>query len=304
MKMFFKKVIILSFFATLLAACNTHKKPTPGTVKINVERKASLTLFEDRLLKLVQESEDLARDVAAKKVSQLEARMRLNELEAVWTEFANEHPDNLDAQLLYGKFLRSARFDEAAYKVFLRLEKKHQDVAVIKQQLSTFETEQRDFIKAYQHIKEAIALAPSTTIYQGQLGELLYKGGAELVKAGEISKDQRDVEMLGALKTASEYHKNLEFLIRYAQAFYDVDNPDLEEALLVWKKVESLAPLGFEKDEPRIHIANILIELNRLDEAEQVLQKITSQNFSKQCASLKSVLEKKKQKNNSQNLNK
>lgn len=286
------------------AGCNSHKKPTPDSVKINSNHKAVLTLFEERLLNLVQESENLARDIELKKSSSLDARMRLNQLANVWSEFASEHKDNLETQILYGKFLRSARYDKDAYSVFLSVDKKNPNVAVVKQQLSTFETEQKEFKKAYLHIKEAVRLEPQNAVYQAQLGELLFKAGEELVKSSEISKEQRDDEMLSAFKSASQNNSDINFLIRYAQAFYDVKNPNLSEALMLWQKAETLAPLGFEKDEVRVHIANILIELNKFDEANSVLQKIITQNYSKERDALKSLLEKKKSEIlNSQNQN-
>ena len=197
-------VLFLCVQSVFLGGCNSREKPTAETAKINLPRRTSRTLFEERLLGLVRESELLARDVSSKKAAPLEARMRLNELEKAWTEFAAEHPDNIEAQILYGKFLRSARFDEAAYKVFLKVDKKNPNFAVVKQQLSTYEAEQKDFKSSYLHIKEAVSLEPGSAVYLAQLGELLFKAGAYLVKSGEISKESRDVEMQDAFKRASE----------------------------------------------------------------------------------------------------
>ena len=168
--------------AVFLCACQTQKKQTFETAEISESQKTSYTLFEERLGKLVKETELLARDVAQKKISPLEARLRLNELENLWTEFAAEHPENIEAQILYGKFLRSARFDEAAYKVFLRADKLDPNIAVVKQQLSTYETEIGKYSEAYAHIKDAVKLEPQTSVYQAQLGEFLAAYGKNLVE--------------------------------------------------------------------------------------------------------------------------
>lgn len=284
--------------------CNSREKPTAETAEINLPRKSSLTLFEERLLGLVRESEDLARDVSSKKATPLEARMRLNELKNIWAEFAAEHPDSIEAQILYGKFLRSARLDESAYNVFLNVDKKNPNLAVVKQQLSTYEAEQKDFKNSYLHIKEAAALEPDSPVYLAQLGELLFKAGADLEKSGALPKENRDFEMLEAFRRASELEsESFDFLARYAQAFYDVSSPDWNKALEAWKRAEGVAPLGFEKDEARLHIAKISIGLGKLDEAEIALQNIKAENYSKQRASLETLLEKKKSEIlNSQNL--
>lgn len=297
-------VLFLCVQSVFLGGCNSREKPTAETAKINLPRRTSRTLFEERLLGLVRESELLARDVSSKKAAPLEARMRLNELEKAWTEFAAEHPDNIEAQILYGKFLRSARFDEAAYKVFLKVDKKNPNFAVVKQQLSTYEAEQKDFKSSYLHIKEAVSLEPGSAVYLAQLGELLFKAGAYLVKSGEISKESRDVEMQDAFKRASELEsESFDFLARYAQSFYDVSSPDWEAALSVWKRAETLAPFGFEKDEARLHVAKISIALGDLDGAKSALREIKAENYLKERASLEALLEKKKSEIlNSQNL--
>lgn len=287
-----------------MCGCNSREKPTADTAKINLPRKSSHTLFEERLLGLVNESEALANDAARKKISPLEARMRLNELEKAWTEFAAEHPGSVEAQILYGKFLRSARFDGEAYKVFLKIDEKNPNIAVVKQQLSTYEAEQKDFKKSYLHIKEAVALEPNSSVYLAQLGELLFKAGEDLAKCGALSKEKRDIEMQDAFRRAGELEaESFDFLARYAQSFYDVSSPDWGRALEAWKRAENAAPLGFEKDEARLHAAKILIGLGRLGEAETALQSIKSENCLEQRVSLETLLEKKKSEIlNSQNL--
>ena len=279
--------------AALLCACQTPKKPTPQTAKISEDKKASYTLFEERLGKLVKETEALAQQVAEKKATPLEARLRLNELENLWTEFAAEHPENLETQILYGKFLRSARFDEAAYKVFRRADKLDPNIAVVKQQLSTYETETGNYSAAYAHIKDAINLEPHTSAYHAQLGEFLASYGKTLVEQNAISQAQKDAEMLAAFKAASEIESaDLDFLIRYAQAFYDVKEPDLELAQELWQKAESRAPLGFEKDEMRLNLARVLAMKKDFPRALETLEKINTPKYFPERDALKKKIEK------------
>lgn len=268
------------FAALACASCAQNSKPTLETAKISDAQKTSYTLFEERLGKLVKETEILAQEVAQKKTTPLEARLRLNELADTWAEFAAEHPDSLETQILYGKFLRSARYDEAAYKVFLRADKIDPNIAVIKQQLSTYETEQKQFLKAYAHIKEAAKLEPQTAAYQAQLGEFLAAYGGELLKQNALSAAQKDAEMLDAFKAASQIEKgNPDFLARYAQACTEAVTPDLEKAEELWQKAEAAAPLGIEKDEMRLALARVQIMKSDFFKARETLAKIRTPEF-------------------------
>ena len=266
--------------AAFLCACQTQKKPTFETAKISDAQKTSYTLFEERLGNLVKETESLAQGVAQKNVTPLEARLRLNELEEVWTEFAAEHPENIETQILYGKFLRSARFDEAAYKAFLRAEKLAPDIAVVKQQLSTYETETGKYSEAYAHIKDATRLEPRTSAYQAQLGEFLAAYGKNLVDQNIISQAQKDAEMLAAFKAASEIQSgDIDFLIRYAQACEETYPPDFETAEKLWEKAEASAALGIEKDEMRLALARVLIMKKECAKAREALAKIRTPEY-------------------------
>ncbi|MBR6388724.1 MAG: hypothetical protein IKS15_01205 [Opitutales bacterium] len=295
MRKFAKSIFIAgaALAAALLCACQTQKKPTFETAKISDAQKTSYSLFEERLGKLVKETEALARDVEQKKITPLEARLRLNELSDVWSEFAAEHPENIETQILYGKFLRSARFDEAAYKVFLRADKLAPNIAVVKQQLSTYETETGNYSAAYAHIKDAINLEPQTSAYHAQLGEFLASYGKTLAEQNIISPEKRDAEMLSAFKKASEIESaDIDFLVRYAQAFYDVQNPDLGRAQELWQKAESLAPLGFEKDEMRLNLARVFIMKKDFPQALETLNKINTPKYFPARDALKKKIEK------------
>ena len=99
--------------------------------------------------------------------------------------------------------------------------------------------------------------------------------------------------MLSAFKKASEIESaDIDFLVRYAQAFYDVQNPDLGRAQELWQKAESLAPLGFEKDEMRLNLARVFIMKKDFPQALETLNKINTPKYFPARDALKKKIEK------------
>ena len=65
-----------------------------------------------------------------------------------------------------------------------------------------------------------------------------------------------------------------EFTYRYAESFYDLENPDWAAALKVWAALEDKAPTPVERQTMRLHAANILLKTGQRDHARALLDTI------------------------------
>ena len=66
----------------------------------------------------------------------------------------------------------------------------------------------------------------------------------------------------------------IEFTYRYAESFYDLENPDWDAALKVWNKLEAQAESDLERQTMRLHIANVLLKQGKADLARAQLDTV------------------------------
>jgi hypothetical protein len=82
--------------------------------------------------------------------------------------------------------------------------------------------------------------------------------------------------MHDAFKRAAELAPDrLEFTYRYAESFYDMQEPDWPSALKAWQDLEGRAQSDVERQTMRLHQANVLIYADKPDQARKVLDTVT-----------------------------
>lgn len=285
---------LLPAAASLPCACSTAEVPPPppetrgeppapqnaAQDARSVAPAASFTLTQRELLSILEEQERLARDFKAANRPESELKSRLSVLEQRWADYMRENSQDANSLILFGKFLRSNGDAESAYKVFRQADELEPGIAVIKQQLATFEGENKMYAQAYAHLKDAVRLEPQTAVYARQLGDFLYMAGDRLEQLKVLTRETRDSEMLSAFGRAAALSPNdAEAAVRFAQAFYDVKNPDWPAALEAWRAAEKLSALNVERDSVRINIAAVLLEMGRPGEAAETLGQISSPGF-------------------------
>ena len=82
--------------------------------------------------------------------------------------------------------------------------------------------------------------------------------------------------MLEAFRNAAELAPDrIEFTYRYAESFYDMQDPDWAAALKAWQGMESHAQSEVERETMRLHQANVLISMGKADHARAVLDTIS-----------------------------
>jgi tetratricopeptide (TPR) repeat protein len=182
-------------------------------------------------------------------------------------------PGYVTCGMLYGKV--GMRREAAA--ILLKANGINPDIPIVKNQLGNYLAEEGEPIEAANYFIAAIRLAPEEPLYHYQLGTLLTEARDDFLKSGQWSRAQLDRTMQQAFKRATELApKNFAFAYRYAQSFYDLANPDWDEALKVWGALEEQVSPGLEKETIRLHAVNILVKQKMFDHARLLLGTVTA----------------------------
>jgi hypothetical protein len=234
---------------------------------------------EGRLLGIAERENELREAVARPDGRFLSEDTVLREVQSIITlyeRYLREFPEDGTALLLYGKFLRAVGRPYEAAVVLLRLDELDGSIPVVKQQLGNLAAEEGDYGAALSLFNDAIRLAPLEATYQFQLGFLLSFYANQIVAAEILSRSALDAKMLEAFENASLLEPaNRDFKARWAEAFYDVGDPDWEEALGLW---EDLARTPVSENEDQVislHRARVLLELGRYAEVQPLLERVS-----------------------------
>lgn len=181
-------------------------------------------------------------------------------------------PDFAAAYAAYGYLLSKVGMRREAAAMLLRANQLDPDIALVKNELGNVLAEDGKPLQAAPYFLAAIKLEPGEPLYHYQLGMILAGARDDFLKSGEWTRATIDGTMLQAFRRAAELAPDrFEFVYRYAEAFYDVENPDWDEALKAWSALEEKAPTAIERQTMRLHAANILIKTGRQEHARLLL---------------------------------
>lgn len=196
-------------------------------------------------------------------------------------------PDFGEAYAAYGYLLSRTGNREEAVKAFVRANQLNPNLSLVKNQLGNYFTEEGNYVEALGYYLSAVALAPEQPLYHYQLGTLLYEFRDYFIKDGLYDRATLDAKMQAAFRRAAELAPDAwGFIYRYAESFYDLDQPDWPAALAEWDKLEQRAKPGVERSTIRLHRANILLHIGRVGEARALLDSVTEPVLATQKQSL------------------
>ena len=257
----------------------------------------SYTLSQKKLLEIIdQQKRFFDRVKSESRMSQSDALSLKNKLDSLWAEYMAQYPKDIDALILYGKYLRAVGEDELSYNQFLKADALNPDIAVVKQQLANYEAEHGLPKYAFDNISAAVALDPDNSVYRLQMAALIVFFREELIHKKYFSQSQLDSLMIKSYAKAAELEpQNSNIQWKYAQAFYDVGKADWSAALAQWEKIlENFAPLNLDRQTALANKARVLIELNRDKESLAVLEKVTLPSLQPDRRKLLSIIENAK----------
>lgn len=251
---------------------------------------------EKRLRSILEQQEALFGELIENPnaYSENEISRRFEELLGRYNQYLLDNPLDVDAFILYGKYLRKIGQDKQAKIIFMRANKLNPNIAVVKQQLGNFLAEEGRYALALPYFLSAIQLEPSVAVYHYQLGELLATYKESFIHDNFYKADVIDFEMLKAFKEAVELAPEVRDLkIRLAQVYSELSEPNLEGALVQWDELLASSKTAIDREVMLMHKAKVLFQLGRNAEAKDCLDEVYSPALEKNRRELLIEIEKK-----------
>jgi tetratricopeptide (TPR) repeat protein len=169
-----------------------------------------------------------------------------------------------------GLFAQAAEDEANRTPAFLRT------WALAKNQIGNYVVEEGRPVEGASHYLAAIDLVPDEPLYHYQFGSVLYDASDEFLREGTWTRESIERAVHEAFRRAAELAPDrIEFTYRYAESFYDMQQPDWEGALAAWTSLEEKAESEVERQTMRLHAANVLIRQGRIEHARAVLTTVT-----------------------------
>ncbi len=196
-------------------------------------------------------------------------------------------PDFAPAYVAYGMLLGQMGMVREAVGILLKANKIDGEIPVVKNELARFLAEDGKMIDALPWLMAAIDLAPEEPLYHYHLGKLLTEGRDEFLKTGQFTRASLDQAMLHAFARAAELAPgNFAYAYRHAEAYYDLEAPQWDEALALWKKLDATVETPLEHQTLRLHEANVLLKQGKAAEARALADTVTELALVKQKQTL------------------
>ena len=234
---------------------------------------AQSNFADERLLKISQREEAIYKKIAEDRnfYSDSDLQRRVEELVQSYRSYLTEHPDDVNALILYAKLLRRADQTNQAFVAFLKADELDPKIAVVKQQIGTHLAEQGKGAAAFTFYLQAVELEPKVALYHFSLGQLLHEFRDSFIEQKMFTRDAVDRETVKAFKKAAELAPdNFNFQMRLGEAYYDQASPDWKSALLHWNRVRKTVNTELRQEIVDLHKARVLGKLGRIAEAREL----------------------------------
>jgi tetratricopeptide (TPR) repeat protein len=252
----------------------------------------SESMADRSLRRIVEKQKGLFAD-AAKQGDKLDEATLRPQLQALTHEYElllRDNPKFAAGYAAYGYLLSKVDMRKEAAAMMLKANEFDPDIPLVKNQLGNFMAEDGKPLQAAPYYIAAIKLSPNEPLYHYQLGTLLTEARDEFLKSGEWTRATIDTAMFNAFKRAAELApERIEFAYRFAESFYDLEQPDWSAALNAWSALEEKATTPLERQTMRLHAANICLKLGKREHARALLA--TVEDASLQAQKQKLALE-------------
>jgi tetratricopeptide (TPR) repeat protein len=206
-------------------------------------------------------------------------------------------PEFAPTYVAYGMLLGQVGMTREAVGILLKANKLDPDIAVVKNQMAKHLAEDGKPAEALPWLMAAIDLEPKEPLYHYHLGLLLTDGRDDFIKAGTFTRETLDNAMLEAFQRAAQIAPdNFSYAYRHAEAFYDLETPQWDNAMAAWKALESQAKPGIEAETITLHEANVLIKQGQPEKARALIATVKETVLQKQRQTLLDQLDAKTEK--------
>jgi len=239
------------------------------------------SLVETRLKTIVEEQRTVLAEAAAQRdhgsLDDQEFRIQVEKICHEYESLLQDSPKFAAGYASYGYLLWKVGMRKEAAAILLKANEIDPDIALVKNELGNYLAEEGQPLDAVSYFLSAIKLEPKEPLYHYQLGTLLYEARDDFLHSGEWTREAIDHAMHEAFRHAAELApERVEFGYRYAESFYDLENPDWNEAFKAWTGLEAKAQSDLERQTMRLHEANVSLKQGKADLAREILATVTA----------------------------
>ncbi len=252
------------------------------------------TMAERRLKDIAEHQKVLFADAAAQGRGLDEAgfKTQVEQLTREYESLVRDNPKFAAGYASYGYMLWKISLRKQAVAMLLKANQLDPGIPLVKNELGNYLAEEGKPLEALNYFLSAVNLEPGEPLYHYQLGTLLYEARDDFLKSGQWTRASIDHSMQEAFRHAAELAPaRIEFTYRYAESFYDAQDPDWPAALKAWAVLEASAKSEVERQTMRLHQANVLILMGKRDRAQGMLDSVTDPTLAGQRQKLAAQLE-------------
>jgi tetratricopeptide (TPR) repeat protein len=239
---------------------------------------AAETMAEQRLREIAEHQKAVLAEAAAERdrPDDPDLKARVDQVIHEYESLLRDNPDFAAGYASYGYMLWKVGARKEAVAILMKANQMDPDIPLVKNELGNYLAEEGKPMEALNYFLAAIKLEPGEPLYHYQLGTLLYEARDDFLKSGEWTRDSLDHSMHQAFGEAARLAPDrIEFVYRYAESFYDMKDPDWQEALRTWEGLDAHAQSDVERQTMRLHEANVLLNMGREGDARKVLDTVT-----------------------------
>ena len=245
---------------------------------VGADAPVSETMAEHRLKGVAEHQRALFSDAAAQAKDMEDAGFKtaVEQLTHEYESLIRDNPEFTPAYAAYGYMLWKVGMRTQAVAMLTKANQLDPTIPLVKNELGNYFAEEGKPLEAVSYFLAAAKLEPAEPLYQYQLGTLLYEARDDFLRSGEWTRASVDHSMQEAFKRAAELAPDrIEFSYRYAESFYDMQEPDWALALRTWQGLEGRAQSEVERQTMRLHETNVLLNMGKAADARKVLDTVT-----------------------------
>ncbi len=251
--------------------------PLSLVLAVTGSAQTATTRADERLEDLLQTQRELLMLASAVQAQEdvEKLRPRLQTLVFDWEDYLRDFADKPEGYIAYSMLLGNPLIEERerAKALLLKANSLDSNQAIVKNQLGKYLAEDGLPLQALPYFLAASELEPDEPLYHYQIGQLLGGARSDFLTSGEWTVESIDRAMQHAFAEAVRLDpENLPYAYRYAESYYDLEEPPWDDALAAWRTLEERVETSVEQQMMRLHQANVLLFKGELDEAEVMLQ--------------------------------
>jgi len=235
---------------------------------------------DDAAVEEIEKWSDAAGGPQAQLSLRLSIKERLDLVKKDYEEFVLRHSDYVRARLAYGSFLHQAGDPQGALAQWEKASQLAPNNPAVWNNLGNY-YEDTNVKKAFEYYAKAIALDPSQPLYYRNLAICVYMFRTDAEELFKISEQENFDLALALYRKAMKLDPdNFILATDYAECFYGIRPPRLQEGLAAWNDCLKLAHDDVEREGVYIHLARIQLALNHFDESRRALDAVTNNMYS------------------------